>query len=60
MSKVLEVSRGGFYSWLTDVPKKRIIANTNLDKAIINVYVANKGRYGAPRIKKELNATGIG
>lgn len=60
MSKVLEVSRGGYYSWLTDVPKKRIIANTNLDKAIINVYVANKGRYGAPRIKKELNATGIG
>ncbi len=59
MCKVLEVSRGGYYSWLTDVPENRIIANANLDKAIINIYVSNKGRYGAPRIKKELNAVGI-
>jgi transposase InsO family protein len=59
MCKVLKVSRSGYYKWLKGIPSKRKLHNDFLKKEIHEVYRASKGRYGSPRIAKELNVQGI-
>jgi len=55
---VLEVSPSGYYQWLKGQPSKRAIANAELDKNIIDIFVNNKGRYGALRVTQELRGQG--
>lgn len=59
MCQVLQVSRSGYYKWLTGKPSRRMLFNELLIKNIQQIYRANKGRYGSPRIAKELQMQGI-
>ncbi len=55
---VLEVSASGYYQWLKVQPSKRAVANAELDKNVIDIFVNNKGRYGALRVFQELREQG--
>ena len=59
MCSVLKVSTSGYYKWLCKKPSNRAIRNAMLTKEIRAIYWANKGRYGSPRIVKELNMNGF-
>lgn len=59
MCNVLKVSTSGYYKWLCRKPSNRAIRNAMLTKEIRSIYLAYKGRYGSPRITKELNMNGI-
>ncbi len=59
MCEVLKVSKSGYYKWLHKIPSKRELRNAMLIKEIHSVYRASRGRYGSPRITKELNMQGV-
>lgn len=59
MCKVLQVSKSGYYKWMLNLPSKRKLYNDFLKKEIHRIYRMSKGRYGSPRITKELNQGGI-
>ncbi|MGI9214829.1 MAG: IS3 family transposase [Gammaproteobacteria bacterium] len=56
MCEIFNVSRSGYYSWISREPSKRNIINQKLDQNIKLIFEANKSRYGAPRITKALKA----
>ena len=58
MCGILGVSSSGFYQWLGRVLSPHACANDNLDCKIITIYRQHKGRYGSPRIHRELVETG--
>ena len=57
MSRVLKVSRGGFYSWLKRPESRRSMENRELVREIIEIHRANRGVYGSPRIHAKLRRT---
>lgn len=59
MCKILQVSRSSYYYWLTKKPSKRLCRRLELGVAIRKVYDWSKGRYGSPRITKELQLQGL-
>jgi len=59
MCQCLEVSRSGYYEWCNREPSQRVLANVALDVEISNVYHVHFGRYGSPRITRELQTNGI-
>lgn len=59
MCKVLRVSRSSYYKWLVGIPSKRTLYNQMLSDEIKKIYALYKGRYGSPRIAKELESLGI-
>ena len=59
MSKVLGVSRSGFYAHVHREPCARAIADKELVKRIVQIHDASKQTYGAPRIHAELADVGI-
>jgi transposase InsO family protein len=59
MCQVLKVSKSGYYKWVHKKPSKRTLRKLMLIKEIHRVYRFSKGRYGSPRITKELNMQGI-
>jgi transposase InsO family protein len=52
--RVLKVSRSGFYEWLHRVPSARQVADMQLTATIVEVHVASRATYGAPRVHAEL------
>lgn len=58
MCKVLRVSRSSYYYWLTKKPSKRLIRRLEIGIAVKQIYDWSKGRYGSPRIAKELQMKG--
>jgi transposase InsO family protein len=54
MARNLGVSRSGYYAWLGRKPGKREIEDRELLRLIIKIFEDNKGRYGSPRIWREL------
>lgn len=58
MSKVLKVSRSGYYDFLRSELAHRTKANQELLMKIKEVYQASHGTYGSPRIHAELLAKG--
>jgi putative transposase len=54
MSRVLEVSRGGFYAWTGRQPSRRAREDTDLGQRIRDIHTQSRGTYGAPRIHAEL------
>lgn len=61
MARVLEVSRSGFYGWLKPkTPSSMAEWREVLDQRVKAVFHAHKGRYGAPRITRELREAGHG
>lgn len=59
MSKVLSVSRSGFYGHQNRKPCARDTADKGLMKRIVQIHTASKQTYGAPRIHAELADVGI-
>jgi transposase InsO family protein len=57
--RVLEVSRSGYYQWLHAKPSARSISDAELAAEIKEVFRANKGRYGAPRVRRALRRRGV-
>jgi len=58
MCRVLEVSRSGYYRWLKRKPSRRDMDNERLDAQIRQIYDGSKGRYGSPKITRELEDRG--
>jgi putative transposase len=55
---VLEVSRAGYYAWLSEVETAREQQDRKLMPVIANIFWKHKRRYGARRIAVELQAIG--
>lgn len=54
MSKILGVSKSGYYKWLSYIPKKEEIKH-KLKEIIHAEFKKSRGTYGSPRITQELN-----
>ena len=61
MSRVLNVSRSGFYAWRNRKhrPSPRQVARERLDREVKVAFTARKGRYGAPRLTLDLVDAGF-
>jgi putative transposase len=59
MSRVLGVSKSGFYAWRKRQPSARAERDRVLSSKIRTAHQASKGTYGAPRIQADLKADGI-
>ncbi len=58
MSRVLGVSRQGFYAWLDREPSLHAQRDLLLLREIRRIHAHSRGTYGAPRIHAELQAQG--
>ena len=58
LSRVLEVSRSGFYAWASRRPSPRTKENAELTARIGCIHEQSRGTYGAPRVHAELAAGG--
>ena len=56
----LSVSRSGYYQWVGAEPSLRAKAEEKLLEQIVEVFAANKERYGSPRVTRELRQQGVG
>jgi putative transposase len=59
MSKVLRVSRSGYYGWRGGGLSTRTLQNRELTQSIWSMQARSRNTYGSPRITAELNAQGI-
>ncbi|OPB93730.1 integrase [Elizabethkingia meningoseptica] len=59
MCKVFKVSRSSYYHWITKPASERLLRRIELGIAIKKIYDWSKGRYGSPRITKELQMQGV-
>lgn len=55
---VLEVTRSGYYAWRGGHETARDLANRLWIEQIRRVYQQNQGRYGSPRVTKQLHKEG--
>ncbi len=55
MCRVLDVSRSGYYAWLSREPSARAQANAVLLERIREIHSESDGTYGAPRMHMELS-----
>ena len=58
LCRVLNVSRQGFYAWLGRKPCERQVRDSELAHDVRRVFEASKGRYGAPRVYRDLRLQG--
>jgi len=58
MCQVLEVSRSGYYSWLSRSASRRELSNRALVSEIRSIHERSRGVYGSPRVTAELRASG--
>ena len=56
LCQVLQVSVSGFYSWRKRGPSQRVQEDEQLKVHIRAAHKASRGRYGSPRVQKELCA----
>lgn len=56
MCRVLGVSRSGYYAWAAREPSARSKDEAQLRLKIRAIYKKHRGRYGAPRIHRELRS----
>ncbi len=56
--RVLNVSRSGYYRWLTREPSVHQHYRDQLDQKIVSIFTAHKARYGSPRITDALRDQG--
>jgi putative transposase len=59
MCRVLQVSRSGYYKWRSQKPSVRRSTDAVLMRVIRDVHYESRGRYGSPRVHRELHARGI-
>ena len=58
LCKTFEVSRSGFYAWLTRPKSKRQTETENLVQEVKRIHVESRETYGLPRLKDALKKTG--
>jgi len=58
MSRVLGVSRSGYYAWLVRPESARSVANRQLLPLIRQAYLKSRRNYGSPRVTDELHDQG--
>lgn len=58
MSKILAVSRSGFYDWLKRKESRRDLDDRMLLRAIWNIFLESGKRYGRPKLLKSLYRLG--
>jgi len=58
MSRVLRVSRSGYYDWLKRAPSAREIRTQTRDQLIYTAFELGKGRSGSPNIWRDLLEAG--
>jgi putative transposase len=58
MSRVLQVSKAGYYAWLKRPPSAHAAADTVLLQQIRTVHVTSRATYGVPRVHADLRADG--
>ena len=58
MCRALGLSRSGHHAFTTRGPSRRELEDERLDVLVAAAFAELKGRYGAPRIEKELRARG--
>ncbi|MDZ7692345.1 MAG: IS3 family transposase [Balneolaceae bacterium] len=54
MSEVFDVSRSGYYSWMSREPSDRAKENRRLTKQIKHIWLKSGKTYGSPRIHQQL------
>jgi transposase InsO family protein len=59
MCKVFKIGRSGFYNWLDRKPSKRAQEKEAIVMEVHKLYAESKGRYGSPKITKELGNIGF-
>jgi putative transposase len=59
LCRVLEVSRQGFYAWLSRKPCRRQERDELLARSIRKAFDGSDGRYGSPRVYQELRSEGL-
>ena len=59
MSRILGVSRSGYYAWRDRLPSARSIADAALTDRIKAIHADSRATYGAPRIHAELVDEGV-
>ena len=59
MSRVLGVSKSGFYAWVGRCPCHRAAEDAELIERIREIHEHSRQTYGAPRIHAELRANGV-
>jgi putative transposase len=59
MCDVLEVSRAGYYAWLSRPESPRAARMAALSRSVAEVHRESRGTYGAPRVQKALEARGV-
>ncbi len=58
MSRVLEVSRSGYYAWAARGPSQRTLQDSALSTGIHRIHAYSRGTYVAPRVHAELASEG--
>lgn len=59
MCQAFKVSKSGYYQWLHKKPSNRTIETQKIKSMIRSIYQESKGRYGSPKIAKELEFRGM-
>lgn len=54
MCRILGVSRSGFYAWVSRPPSSRAARERRLTAKVTACFARRRGRYGSPRIHREL------
>ncbi|WP_277491664.1 MULTISPECIES: IS3 family transposase [unclassified Breznakia] len=58
-AKLLNVTRQGYYRWLSSTTSQRALKHQFLTQEIHRVFKQHEGRYGSPRIAQQLYDEGI-
>ena len=58
MCNVLDITRSGYYAWLSRVLCKTKQENIKLTEKISTIFEQSRGVYGAPRIKASIDSKG--
>ena len=58
LSKVMQVSRSGYYAWLNRKPSKRQQENAVLLPLVVNAAQRSKSTYGSRRMASEVRSHG--
>lgn len=57
--RALGVSRSGYYKWYRATASTRTKADTSLAVEVAQIHAEHRGRYGSPRIHRELRERGV-
>ena len=58
LCRVLRVSKSGYYAWKKRGPSKHALEDPRLGVLVVAAHQAGRGRYGSPRVLRELRERG--